>query len=283
MSSGALTRSPAPRSLIGRGEEFGVLQDAYRASLEGDTHIVFVSGEPGIGKTHLLDHFVTWSSNEGALTLRGNCYEDAAMAPYVPFVEALRPLATGAPDAGPGETGLAAALPSAGSPPVPREYGVPSTRQNGDERLRLFDAVARWFIDLANDQPVVLLLDDLHWADEPTALLLRYVARVVRAAPLLIVGAYRDTDLDTRQPFEGVLRDLQRERIAFRLALRRLDLEKTSAIVSELLAVDLDEISPAFLSTIQHESEGVPFLSRSSSCIFARSIWWRRDRTGAGN
>ncbi len=138
------------------------------------------------------------------------------------------------------QAGLAAILPGIEGARVERDNGVPDIVRDPDERLRLFDAVARRLVEAANDQPIVLLLDDLHWADEPTALLLRYIARVIRTAPLLIIGAYRDTDLDTRQPFEGVLRDLQRERLAFRLALRRLNQEQTSAIVADILGVNVE-------------------------------------------
>lgn len=247
----------ARRDLIGRSDEFGVLLDAYREAAGGDPRIVFVSGEPGIGKTHLLDHLAAELAERGALALRGNCYEDGAMAAYAPFVEALRPLANGA-DRPADPLGLTASLPAGPLAARQREFGVPAPSE-GEERLRLFDAVARMIADAAQERPVVLLLDDLHWADEPTALLLRYIARVARAAPLLIVGAYRDTDLDSRQPFEGVLRDLQRERLAFRIALRRLAREQTAEIVVRLLGAEADAISPVVFDAIQRESEGVPF------------------------
>ena len=257
MTSGILPRAPGPQPLVGREDELAALFDAFREVSEGSPRVVFISGEPGIGKTHLLDHFVGQAREAGALALRGNCYEDAAMAPYAAFVEALRPLAES--PVGGGRAGLAAILPGIAAARPERGDGDPDIVRDPDERLRLFDAVARKLIDAAGRQPVVLLLDDLHWADEPTALLLRYIARVIRTAPLLIVGAYRDTDLDTRQPFEGVLRDLQRERLAVRLALRRLNQEQTTAIMAELLGADVGDVSTSFLTTIQHESEGVPF------------------------
>jgi DNA-binding CsgD family transcriptional regulator len=256
MTAGILPRTLAQQPLVGRDDELTTLLDAFREASDGSARVVFVSGEPGIGKTHLLDHFVGQASAAGALALRGNCYEDAAMAPYAPFVEALRPLLV-SPDGV--QAGLATILPGIEGARAERDNGVPDIVRDADERLRLFDAVARRIVEAANSQPIVLLLDDLHWADEPTALLLRYIARVIRTAPLLIIGAYRDTDLDTRQPFEGVLRDLQRERLAFRLALRRLNQEQTTAIVAEILGVEASEISTNFLTTIQHESEGVPF------------------------
>lgn len=257
MTAGILLPSPGPHPLVGRDDELAALLDAFREVSEGSPRVVFISGEPGIGKTHLLDHLVDQVREAGAMALRGNCYEDAAMAPYAAFIEALRPLAESPERVG--RAGLSAILPEIESTRPERDDGAPDIVRDPDERLRLFDAVARRLIDATARQPVVLLLDDLHWADEPTALLLRYIARVIRSAPLLIVGAYRDTDLSTRQPFEGVLRDLQRERLASRLALRRLNQEQTAAIVADVLDVDVDDIATTFLTTIQHESEGVPF------------------------
>ncbi len=247
----------ARRALIGRSSELEVLLSACDEARASNSRIVFVSGEPGIGKTHLLDHLVSEVTAAGALALRGNCYEDAAMAPYAPFVEAMRPLIVDQ-DQTAEALGLDALLPAIGATQPDQEYGVPDRRDAG-ERLRLFDAVARKIANATRDQPVVLVLDDLHWADEPTALLLRYIARVIRAVPLLIVGAYRDTDLDSRLPFEGVLRDLQRERLAFRLSLRRLSQEQTAEVIARLLGLQSDMIDPEVFTTIQHESEGVPF------------------------
>ncbi len=257
MTVGSATQPPSSATLVGRDAELTALLDAYREIEQGASRVVFVSGEPGIGKTHLLGHFVGAVHAAGGMALRGNCYEDAAMAPYAPFVEALRPLLGAA--GSPRTSGLAGVLPGVEPARLESDQGIPDIVRDSDERLRLFDAVARRLNDAAADQPVVLLLDDLHWADEPTALLLRYIARVVRTSPLLLVGAYRDTDLDSRKPFEGVLRDLQRERLASRLALRRLDQAQTAQIVAEILDVDVPALSPDFLATLQHESEGVPF------------------------
>ena len=277
MSSSAVIRPVALSTLVGRSGELGQLLDAFNAAAGGDPGIVFISGEPGIGKTHLLDHFVDQVGQLGALTLRGNCYEDAAMAPYAPFVEALRALTASRPGRSTHFVELETAPPENGGGLGADGMEV---RDSGDARLRLFDAVARQLTEAAAEQPVVLLLDDLQWADEPTALLLRYIARVIRTAPLLIVGAYRDTDLDVHFPFEGVLRDLQRERLASRLALRRLGTEQTGDIIVALLGVERGAITSAFLETVQRESEGVPFFIEELVLHLRESELLKIDRDG---
>ncbi len=261
-------RSGAAKSelLAGRTQELSELVAAYEAAAAGEARTVFLSGEPGIGKTRLLDRFADQVFHAGGLTLRGNCYEDASMVPYAPFVEVLRQLATQENQDmhltdNPHQL-LSLPLSSVSGESFQSDSAFPQGLTHNmapEARLQLFDAVARQLAVAAQQRPIVLLLDDLHWSDEPSALLLRYIARVLRTSTLLIVGAYRDTDLVATLPFEGVLRDLQRERLATRISLRRLVPEETTEIVGHLLDARQAAIAPSVIETIQHESEGVPF------------------------
>ena len=236
--------------LIGRRRDLEELFSAFEAARQGDAQVIFLSGEPGIGKTRLLDHFALQVREAGALALRGACYEDATMAPYAPFVEAARDLPPDGPD-------LVALLsePPAADP-------APAHRMDREERLLVFDRYTQALARSAMARPLVLLLDDLQWADEPSALLLRYLARALRATSLLIVGAYRDAELDAGQPFEGALRDLQREGLARRVSLRRLDAHETRLLASTLLLAPPELISQPIIDALQRESAGVPFFIR---------------------
>ncbi len=245
--------------LIGRSRELADLVEAHAISSSGQRAALFVSGEPGIGKTRLLEDFTAQARDRGSLVLRGGCYEDAASLAFGPFVEILRQLAHHREGMDPGPTpDLASVLPACEEPVAETGQTLPD-QLDRNERMRLFDRVARLLQDAAREQPLTLLLDDLHWADEPSSLLLRYVVRSLPNAPILVVGAYRDTDLDADSPFEGALRDLQRERLARRISLRRLNRAETEGVVAALLDASPAEVDQGVIDTIQHESEGVPF------------------------
>lgn len=259
--SGALYPPSIERDspLVGRARETKWLSATLRGGASNDPRVLFVSGEPGIGKTRLLEFAAQQVAESGGIVLRGSCYEDASMVPYGPFTEALHALIRQRDE----DSGailpvdLAQVLPDWDAGDGPGTSGMIALDR--EERLRLFDAVARSILDASADRQVVLLLDDLHWADEPSALLLRYITRVLRNSPITIIGAYRDTDLDASKPFEGVLRDLQRERLASRIALRRLSRDESATLVAQLLGTGRESIEPQVFETIQHESEGVPF------------------------
>lgn len=269
-----------PAGLIGRSRELSDLLDSYAESVAGQTQTIFVSGEPGIGKTRLLEHFAEQTREAGSLTLRGSCYEDAASLAYGPFVEILRQLAQQQVGRDPGPLPDLASLLPHDEDLLATSERVPLHRLDREERLRLFDRVSRLLLDVAEQQPVVLIFDDLHWADEPSALLLRYIMRVIRSARVLIVGAYRDTDLDADSPFEGALRDLQRERLARRISLRRLSSRETASIIAGLLDASRSEVDPGVIETIQHESEGVPFFIEELVLHLRETDMLRRDPAG---
>lgn len=250
--------SETSNRLIGRRRDIDELFAAFAASRRSTPQVIFVSGEPGIGKTSLLEHFAGLARLEGGLAVRGACYEDATMAPYAPFTEVAHMLAAAYPQA----AELATLLADPGGELAVEDAATRAHRPDREERLRLFDAYAQTVTDLAQRQPLILLLDDLQWADEPSTLLLRYLARVLRATPVLFVGAYREAELDATQPFEGALRDLQREGIARRLALRRLEPAETRLMLSTLLETPPELVGPAVVEAIQRESAGVPFFIR---------------------
>lgn len=250
---------PVVHEPVGRKRELDELRRAYAASLDGAIQVVFVGGEPGIGKSHLLDSFARHVATQGGVVLRGNCYEDAA-APYGPFVELLRALGQ-IPDLDL-EPHLTAALgwivPEWAMDTI--DVAQPGPVSNGEaHRGTLFDAVARLLAHVARERPLALALDDLHWADEPTTLLMRYVVRAMRGSRITIAGAYRDTDLDPALPFEAVLRDLHRERLASRLTLRRLSSIDTRAIMAGVLDGPSDAVSARAADNVHQASEGVPF------------------------
>jgi len=248
--------------IAGRMRELADIEAVIDSARAGQYRVVLLSGEPGIGKTRLLTHAASHAVDHGLLVLRGRCYEDAEMAPYAPLVEVLRDLVRQRPDA------IAR---------LDRQYGLPAlatlapelaTDDRGasitsfseaEQRQRFFDAYGRLLVDVSASQPVVLILDDLHWADEPSALLLRHLSRALRHSSAAVLCAYRDSDLEQGDPFERVLIDLTREHLARRIVLRRLDSGATAEIVARVVESRSDRIATATIESIQRESEGVPF------------------------
>ena len=158
-----------------------------------DRRLVLLAGEPGVGKTRLAHEFAAAALADGATVLLGRCSEEP-LAPFEPFAEALH------------QAGAADAL-------------QPGAADAAGARHRLFDAVDT---ALSARAPLLLVIDDLHWADRGTLLLASFLLRSARPGPLAIVGTYRDTELGRRTPLTAALADLQRDGALDRIGLRGL-------------------------------------------------------------
>ena len=261
LTTGADSDPTAP-PIAGREPELADIQASIDSARAGQCRVILLSGEPGIGKTRLLLHAATHARRQNLLVLRGSCYEDADMAPYAPFVEVLRDLLRQQPDVLTGDNrqagreALAALVPEvlAG-----HHAGRTDSFSEQEQRQRLFDAYGRLLVEVSEQQPVALIVDDLHWADEPSARLLRHLTRALRHSSAAIICAYRDSDLAQGDPFERVLIDLTREQLARRIVLRRLATAASAQIVARVVGARADQIAPSAVDSIQRESEGVPF------------------------
>jgi DNA-binding SARP family transcriptional activator/tetratricopeptide (TPR) repeat protein len=251
----------APRlPFVGRRRDLARLELLLDRTGELPHQIALLAGEPGIGKTRLLLEFGRLAHERGALTLFGRA-DEARLVPYGPFLEAIRHHVAHAPaeslaraaDTGQGE--LRALLPElrAAVGPVPASGGDPSLA-----RYRLFDAISGLLVDAAAERPVVLLLDDLHWADEPTLLLLKHVLRAPQQRGLLVVGSYRDAELHRARALSETLADLQRDVPWQRVSLRGLARADVGALARESTGTEPDE---ALVASIHEETEGNPFFA----------------------
>ena len=221
-----------------------------------------LSGEPGVGKTRLAAELATCAHDEGATILYGRCEEDLGV-PYQPFVEALRPYVAACPvdelaeQVAPYGGDLARLVPELAER-VPELPGAlvadPET-----ERYRLFDAVISFLGNIVGAAPVVLVLDDLHWAAKPTLLLLRHLTRAEWSGPLLVIGTYRDTDLSRTHPLAEMLADLRREGEAERIALHGLDEQEVEQFVAAAAGHELDDEAADLARLLHDETEGNPF------------------------
>jgi DNA-binding SARP family transcriptional activator/tetratricopeptide (TPR) repeat protein len=216
------TRSGAP--FVGRRDELGRLHHYFELAAEGHRQLVLLEGEPGIGKTRLALQFMAECEAAGALALYGRC-DAETLTPYQPFVEVLRRyVARSSPDRlAPWKAELGRVVP---------ELASGDTRPpEAAERYRLFDAASEVLAELARAQPVVLVLDDLHWADTPTLLMLRQIVRSADASPVLIVASFRDTERPTA--LVDMLVQLRREHFFERIELRGLDEADAARMIEE--------------------------------------------------
>ncbi|MDQ6725901.1 MAG: AAA family ATPase, partial [Actinomycetota bacterium] len=229
--------SPTTGLFVGRRAETSRLAAALARTATEGRQLVLVAGEPGIGKTTLVAHMARAAHVQGARVLYGRCDEDLGIA-YQPFVEALSyyvmtcpsgELATHLGTHGGELTRLAPCLRG-------RVQHLPSPAVAGPEedRYRLFEVVSGLLTVAAAKSPVVLVLDDLHWAAAPTLLLLRYLLRATAAAStsLVVVGTYRHTEIGPDHPLLATLAQLRRETAGVeRILLEGLDEEGVAALV----------------------------------------------------
>ena len=234
---------------VGRGRELERLLSTWQTALDGGVaHAVLIAGEPGVGKTRLAGEWSRQAYEQGAVVLYGRCDEDLG-APYQPFAEALRSLV---PCLGRGTAAGAArrrSAASAGSGADRRaaRSGRAPARRPGHRTLRTLRCRRCGVGDRLRRAPVVLILDDLHWAAKPTLLLLRHLLRFGEHARVQIVGTYRSTDLDRSHPLAAMLADLHRDGSANRLSLSGLDEDDVTAYVAEA-GYDDEELARALAS-----------------------------------
>jgi DNA-binding CsgD family transcriptional regulator len=249
--------------MVGRDVELDRLLERLTKAAAGRGGVVLIAGEPGIGKTRLLAELSERAGQNGVLVLSGHCYEGEWAPPYAPFAEAVRAhVVTAEPaqlevDLGPGAGPLAQLVPAIRD--VVREVAQPSPVDPNEERFRLLDAMARFLVARSRRTPALLCLDDLHWADKGTVTLLRYLSGVSARHRILLVGAYRDVELERSHPFAEVLGVLPRETDYEHVGLAGLDSEGTRRLLAAMGGQDVAaEVGAAWA----RETDGNPFFIR---------------------
>jgi class 3 adenylate cyclase len=219
-----------------------------------------LSGEPGIGKTRTAAELARRAHGRGVPVLYGCCDEELGV-PFQPFVEALDHYSRHHPDPRlgrlPGE--LVRLCPELSTRVA--DLPAPASSDPRTEEYRLFEAASSWLVEASRDDGLVLVVDDLHWATRSTLLLLVHLLRAAAAddgARLVVVGTYRDTELDRTHPLNSVLADLRRLPGVERLDLRGLTLDESVVLVQAVAGHDLDDDGLRLARQAFDETEGNP-------------------------
>jgi DNA-binding SARP family transcriptional activator len=247
---------------VGRERECAQLDAAFAAIRDRDSRgVVLVAGEPGIGKTTLAARFARAAHNQGAAVLYGHSDEGLAI-PFQPWAEALAHLVRHVPDAT-----LKAHVAARGSelrrlvPELSQRVNLPALVSTDPEadRYVLFGATVDLLARASSDAPLLLVLEDLHWADLPSLQLLRHIVGAEASKRLLVVATYRDSDISEDDPVAATLAALHREPGVERVTLSGLGPDAIAQLLEAASGRELDTDGVAFRDTLAAETDGNPF------------------------
>ena len=245
--------------LVGRESQWRVLNDIWHQLSDGSGQAALVEGEVGMGKTRLADEWLRWIRAQGGTVLRGRGHDTAAPVPYGPMVEALRS-ARDAPGIG-GTAPEYLAEVARLLPELRQLYPrLPPAGEATDtaERSRLFEAVAQLLLALAEEKPVVLLIDDVQWCDADTCALLHFLMERLAAAPLAVVLTLRLGDLDRESPAARLFRAMRARAGANVIQVTPLAEAEVRELVAETGALRADDRIARLAAGIHRATDGNP-------------------------
>ena len=245
---------------VGRQREMGELKAALEDSLSGRGRMVMLVGEPGIGKTRTAQELATYAGMRNAQVLWGRCHESRGAPPYWPWVQAIRAyVREREPERLRSEMGAGAAdiaeIVSDVREQLPDLRPPPTLDDPERARFRLFDSISTLLKSASRSRPLVVILDNLHWADRPSLLLLEFLAQELADSRLLVIGTYRDADLSRQHPLSETLGNLTRERLFQRVLLRGLSHEDVGRFI-EITAGIAPPVS--LVRAVHTQTEGNP-------------------------
>lgn len=243
---------------VGRARELTELRTMLESMLAGRGQLVLLAGEPGIGKTRLTDEFAVVARQQGVQVFWGRCWEGDGAPSFWPWVQIVRAylqvcdVATLPADLRSSVAAIAQVVPEIREhvPDLP----VLSELSPDHVRFRFFDSLTSFLKKTAAQQPFLLVLDDLHWADTSSLLLLQFLARALRDMHVLVIGTYRDTDIDRGHPLSGALGTLARE--SQQIALSGLGTAESGQFIEGATGV---AASAALVTAVHQQTEGNPF------------------------
>ena len=244
--------------VVGRDEQLDDLEDSLLAANRGESRFVVLAGEAGIGKTRLAGELEQRAHKLGTTVLWGGCSEAELTLPYLPILEALgnyialQDAATLAERLGPAGRELAQLFP---------QLGAPTTSSAADPtqtQLRLFESMISLLAIPAKETGLLLVIEDIHWADASTRELLDYLARRLRGLRIMVLATYRDDELHRRHPLLPTIQGWRRAGFAEILEVREMSHDEVGDIISAIF--DTSDLSGDFMDLMHERSEGNPFV-----------------------
>jgi hypothetical protein len=255
--------TPEPRwaqPLVDREQEMKILRARLDAALRNEGSLVFITGEAGIGKTRLAYELRSYAKLRGAQCLMGRGCEREGAVPYQPWSDIIKEYFRWAPSlllfkaVGAFAPELAKLVPEVGEKlgSIPPSVPAPTAQQH----VRLYEAVTQFFVSISKESPLVLFLDDLQWFDDASMKLLHHMARVITAERLLVVGAYRDLELDDQRSLSRTVAEINRERLFHALPLKRLAFSEVCQMIRQTFG---EKVPSELPDLVYSKTEGNPF------------------------
>ena len=243
---------------VGRGRELAAAMSSFERAVGGRSSHLLVVGDAGVGKTRFIDEVAALATGRGAINIRGNCrVAGDGGVPYAPIAEGLRGLVRDAP------ADLIATAVGSSRPDLARiapVFGRAETVRRGEAaesvQARLFDALLGFIERLSQRAPVLIVAEDLHWADAATRETVAFLAGTLRSEPVAIVLSHRSDELPRRHPIVAWLAGLERSDRLERIDLAPFDAVETEELVAAILE---SEPVPALVERIHQRSEGNAF------------------------
>ncbi|MFQ6029417.1 MAG: AAA family ATPase [Dehalococcoidia bacterium] len=261
----------ASAGFVGRDREMKELREILQESVSSQGRLVMLLGEPGIGKTRTSQELADHAEELGVQVHWGRCYDGEGAPPYWPWVQLLRSflqrtdsdqlarqMGPGAADIGEIVPEVREKLPNLVPPPV---------LEPEQARFRLFDSIGGFLRNLAQAQPLMLILDDLHWADRPSLMLLEFLVQELERAPVLIVGTYRDIEVSRGDPLSATLGNILRQPSFRRIALEGLSEPEVGELLTSAAGVSP---SSRLVEAIHSRTEGNPLFVGEISRMLGR-------------
>jgi len=255
--------TPEPRwaqALVDREQEIKILRARLDAALRSEGSLVFITGEAGIGKTRLAYELRSYAKLRGAQCLMGGGHEREGAVPYEPWSNIIKEYFHWAPPlllfkaVGAFAPELAKLVPDIGERlgTVPPPTATTAVQQH----VRLFEAVTQFFVNISKEVPLVLLLDDLQWFDDASMGLLHHMARAITTERLLVVGAYRDLELDDQRSLSRRVAEINRERLFHAIPLKRLAFDHVLQMIRQTFG---EKVPSELPDLVYGKTEGNPF------------------------